>query len=202
MRAVDKSDWHRGFEFTNYATWWVRQGITRAIGDQARTIRIPVHMTEAAAKIVRVSRNLAQQPGREPAPEDLASRIGMPLDKMQAVQRLVRDPISLDTPIGEEEDARLGALIEDRNARVPFDPAASADLRAAMAQVLSSHPSREERILRMRFGIGTDCGHTLEEVGPAFNVTRERIRQLEAKTLRKLKQAADQRALQSFLDGE
>ncbi|WP_281177131.1 sigma-70 domain-containing protein, partial [Belnapia moabensis] len=164
--------------------------------------RKPRITCESVTMAVGISRNFAQQPGREPTPGDLASRIGMPLDKMQAVQRLVRDPISLDTPIGEEEDARLGALIEDRNARVPFDPAASADLRAAMAQVLSSHPSREERILRMRFGIGTDRGHTLEEVGPAFNVTRERIRQLEAKTLRKLKKAADQRALRSFLDGE
>ena len=154
------------------------------------------------AKIVRVSRNPAQQIGREPTPEEWASLIGVPLDKVQAVRRLVRDPISLDTPVGEKEDARLGDLIEDRNAVAPFDLAASADLRAATAQVLSGLPPREECILRMRFGIGTDRDHTLEEVGRTFNMTRERIRQLEAKALKRLKEAADRRALRSFLGGE
>jgi RNA polymerase primary sigma factor len=201
MRAVDKFDWRRGFKFATYASWWIRQSIARAIADQGRTIRVPVHMTETAAKVARIGRKLAQESGREPTAEELAGRLGMPLDKVRAIQRLAREPVSLEAPIGEEEDGRLGDLIEDRDAVMPFDAAARASLREAAARVLSDLTPREERILRMRFGIGMNTDHTLEEVGRTFNVTRERIRQIEAKALRKLQQGGRGRALRSFLDG-
>ncbi len=199
MRAVDKFDWRRGFKFATYATWWVRQAITRAIADQARTIRVPVHMAETAGKIARVGRRLAQETGREPTPEELAQRLGMPLEKVRAVQRLAKEPVSLETPIGEEGDAELGDLIEDRDAIMPFDAVARQSLRDAAARMLSGLTPREERILRMRFGIGMPSDHTLEEVGKTFGVTRERIRQIEAKALKKLQTGNRSRALRSFL---
>jgi RNA polymerase primary sigma factor len=199
MRAVDKFDWRRGFKFATYATWWVRQAITRAIADQARTIRVPVHMAETAGKIARVGRRLAQESGREPTPEELATRLGMPIEKVRAVQRLAKEPVSLETPIGEEGDAELGDLIEDRDAVMPFDAVARQSLRDAAARMLSGLTPREERILRMRFGIGMPSDHTLEEVGKTFGVTRERIRQIEAKALKKLQTGTRSRALRSFL---
>ena len=199
MRAVDKFDWRRGFKFATYATWWVRQAITRAIADQARTIRVPVHMAETAGKIARVGRRMQQETGREPTPEELAQRLGMPLEKVRAVQRLAKEPVSLETPIGEEGDAELGDLIEDRDAVMPFDAVARASLRDAAARMLAGLTPREERILRMRFGIGMPSDHTLEEVGKTFGVTRERIRQIEAKALKKLQTGQRSRALRSFL---
>jgi RNA polymerase primary sigma factor len=199
MRAVDKFDWRRGFKFATYATWWVRQAITRAIADQARTIRVPVHMAETAGKIARVGRRLQQESGREPTPEELASRLGMPIEKVRAVQRLAREPVSLETPIGEDGDAELGDLIEDRDAVMPFDAVARSSLREQAARMLAGLSPREERILRMRFGIGMPSDHTLEEVGRTFGVTRERIRQIEAKALRKLQNGSRGRALRSFL---
>ena len=199
MRAVDKFDWRRGFKFATYATWWVRQAITRAIADQARTIRVPVHMAETAGKIARVGRRLAQESGREPTPEELSQRLGMPIEKVRAVQRLAREPVSLETPIGEDGDAELGDLIEDRDAVMPFDAVARSSLREAAARMLAGLSPREERILRMRFGIGMPSDHTLEEVGKTFGVTRERIRQIEAKALRKLQNGSRGRALRSFL---
>ncbi|MBW8268021.1 RNA polymerase sigma factor RpoD [Caldovatus aquaticus] len=201
MRAVDKFDWRRGFKFATYATWWIRQSITRAIADQARTIRVPVHMTETAAQVARTGRRIAQETGREPTPEELARRLGMPEEKVRTVLRLAREPVSLEAPIGEDEDGRLGDLIEDRNAVLPFDAAARAGLREAAARMLAGLTPREERILRMRFGIGMNTDHTLEEVGRTFNVTRERIRQIEAKALKKLERSRGGQALRSFLEG-
>ncbi|WP_419899395.1 RNA polymerase sigma factor RpoD [Roseomonas sp. USHLN139] len=199
MRAVDKFDWRRGFKFATYATWWVRQAITRSLADQARTIRVPVHMTETVGKVARMSRRFAQKAGREPTPEELAGELGMSVDKVRAVQRLAREPVSLENPIGEDDDGRLGDFIEDENAVIPFDAAARSSMRDATMRILSDLTPREERILRMRFGIGGENDHTLEEVGKTFNVTRERIRQIEAKALKKLQVSKRGKSLRSFL---
>jgi RNA polymerase primary sigma factor len=199
MRAVDKFDWRRGFKFATYATWWVRQAITRSLADQARTIRVPVHMTETVGKVARMGRRFAQKAGREPTPEELAVELGMSVDKVRAVQRLAREPVSLENPIGEDDDGRLGDFIEDENAVIPFDAAARSSMRDATMRILSDLTPREERILRMRFGIGGESDHTLEEVGKTFNVTRERIRQIEAKALKKLQVSKKGRSLRSFL---
>jgi RNA polymerase primary sigma factor len=200
MKAVDKFEWRRGYKFSTYATWWIRQAITRAIADQARTIRIPVHMIETINKLVRTSRQMLHEIGREPAPEELAEKLGMPLEKVRKVLKIAKEPISLETPIGDEEDSHLGDFIEDKAAVIPLDAAIQANLREATTRVLSSLTPREERVLRMRFGIGMNTDHTLEEVGQQFNVTRERIRQIEAKALRKLKHPSRSRKLRSFLD--
>ncbi|MCI0755992.1 RNA polymerase sigma factor RpoD [Teichococcus vastitatis] len=199
MRAVDKFDWRRGFKFATYATWWVRQAITRSLADQARTIRVPVHMTETVGKVARMSRRFAQKAGREPTPEELAGELGMSVDKVRAVQRLAREPVSLENPVGEDDDGRLGDFIEDENAVVPFEAAARSSMRDATMRILSDLTPREERILRMRFGIGGESDHTLEEVGKTFNVTRERIRQIEAKALKKLQVSKRGKSLRSFL---
>ena len=200
MKAVDKFEYRRGYKFSTYATWWIRQAITRSIADQARTIRIPVHMIETINKLVRTSRQMLHEIGREPAPEELADKLGMPLEKVRKVLKIAKEPISLETPIGDEEDSHLGDFIEDKNAVIPLDAAIQANLREATTRVLASLTPREERVLRMRFGIGMNTDHTLEEVGQQFNVTRERIRQIEAKALRKLKHPSRSRKLRSFLD--
>jgi RNA polymerase primary sigma factor len=200
MKAVDKFEYRRGYKFSTYATWWIRQAITRSIADQARTIRIPVHMIETINKLVRTSRQMLHEIGREPTPEELAERLMMPLEKVRKVLKIAKEPISLETPIGDEEDSHLGDFIEDKNAVLPLDAAIQANLRETTTRVLSSLTPREERVLRMRFGIGMNTDHTLEEVGQQFNVTRERIRQIEAKALRKLKHPSRSRKLRSFLD--
>jgi len=200
MKAVDKFEYRRGYKFSTYATWWIRQAITRSIADQARTIRIPVHMIETINKLVRTSRQMLHEIGREPTPEELAERLVMPLEKVRKVLKIAKEPISLETPIGDEEDSHLGDFIEDKNAVIPLDAAIQANLRETTTRVLSSLTPREERVLRMRFGIGMNTDHTLEEVGQQFSVTRERIRQIEAKALRKLKHPSRSRKLRSFLD--
>lgn len=200
MKAVDKFEYRRGYKFSTYATWWIRQAITRSIADQARTIRIPVHMIETINKLVRTSRQMMHEIGREPTPEELAERLLMPLEKVRKVLKVAKEPISLDTPIGEEDDTHLGDFIEDKNAILPVDAAIQSNLRETTTRVLSTLTPREERVLRMRFGIGMNTDHTLEEVGQQFNVTRERIRQIEAKALRKLKHPSRSRKLRSFLD--
>ena len=200
MKAVDKFEYRRGYKFSTYATWWIRQAITRSIADQARTIRIPVHMIETISKLVRVSRQLLNENGIEPQPEELASRLGMPLEKVRKVLKIAKEPISLETPVGDEDDSHLGDFIEDKNIKLPLDAAIQNNLREATTNVLSTLTPREERVLRMRFGIGMNTDHTLEEVGQQFSVTRERIRQIEAKGLRKLKHPSRSRKLRSFLD--
>lgn len=200
MKAVDKFEYRRGYKFSTYATWWIRQAITRSIADQARTIRIPVHMIETINKLVRTSRQMLHEIGREPTPEELAVRLHMPLDKVRKVLKIAKEPVSLETPIGDEEDSSLGDFIEDKNAILPVDSAIHSNLRETTTRVLASLTPREERVLRMRFGIGMNTDHTLEEVGQQFNVTRERIRQIEAKALRKLKHPSRSRKLRSFLD--
>jgi RNA polymerase primary sigma factor len=200
MKAVDKFEYRRGYKFSTYATWWIRQAITRSIADQARTIRIPVHMIETINKLVRTSRQILHEIGREPTPEELAGRLSMPLEKVRKVLKIAKEPISLETPIGDEEDSHLGDFIEDKNAIQPLDAAIQGNLRETTTRVLASLTPREERVLRMRFGIGMNTDHTLEEVGQQFSVTRERIRQIEAKALRKLKHPSRSRLLRSFLD--
>ncbi len=200
MKAVDKFEYRRGYKFSTYATWWIRQAITRSIADQARTIRIPVHMIETINKIVRTSRQMMHEIGREPTPEELADKLSMPLEKVRKVMKIAKEPISLETPVGDEEDSHLGDFIEDKNAILPIDAAIQANLRETTTRVLASLTPREERVLRMRFGIGMNTDHTLEEVGQQFSVTRERIRQIEAKALRKLKHPSRSRKLRSFLD--
>jgi len=200
MKAVDKFEYRRGYKFSTYATWWIRQAITRSIADQARTIRIPVHMIETINKLVRTSRQMLHEIGREPTPEELSIKLSMPLEKVRKVLKIAKEPISLETPIGDEEDSHLGDFIEDKNAIQPLDAAIQANLRETTTRVLASLTAREERVLRMRFGIGMNTDHTLEEVGQQFSVTRERIRQIEAKALRKLKHPSRSRKLRSFLD--
>jgi len=200
MKAVDKFEYRRGYKFSTYATWWIRQAITRSIADQARTIRIPVHMNETINKLVRTSRQILHEIGREPTPEELAERLSMPLEKVRKVMKIAKEPISLETPIGDEEDSHLGDFIEDKNAVIPVDAAIHSNLKETVTRVLASLTPREERVLRMRFGIGMNTDHTLEEVGQQFSVTRERIRQIEAKALRKLKHPSRSRKMRSFLD--
>ena len=200
MKAVDKFEYRRGYKFSTYATWWIRQAITRSIADQARTIRIPVHMIETINKLVRTSRQMLHEIGREPTPEELSKKLSMPLEKVRKVLKIAKEPISLETPIGDEEDSHLGDFIEDKNAVQPLDAAIHANLRETTTRVLASLTAREERVLRMRFGIGMNTDHTLEEVGQQFSVTRERIRQIEAKALRKLRHPSRAHKLQSFLE--
>ena len=200
MKAVDKFEYRRGYKFSTYATWWIRQAITRSIADQARTIRIPVHMIETINKLVRTGRQMLHEIGREPTPEELADKLQMPLEKVRKVMKIAKEPISLETPIGDEEDSQLGDFIEDKNAVLPLDSAIQENLKETTTRVLASLTPREERVLRMRFGIGMNTDHTLEEVGQQFSVTRERIHQIEAKALRKLKHPSRSRKLRSFLD--
>jgi RNA polymerase primary sigma factor len=200
MKAVDKFEYQRGYKFSTYATWWIRQAITRAIADQARTIRIPVHMIETINKLVRTSRHLVQEVGREPAPEEIADKMEMPLDKVRKVLKIAKEPISLETPIGEEEDSHLGDFIEDKAIVSPQEAVINMNLSETTRKVLSSLSPREEKVLRMRFGIGEKYDHTLEEVGQDFDVTRERIRQIEAKALRKLRHPSRAKKLRSFLE--
>ena len=200
MKAVDKFDYRRGYKFATYATWWIRQAVSRSLYDQSRTIRVPVHMTEAINKIVRTSRQMLNEIGREPTPEELAEKLHMPLEKVRKTLKIAKEPLSLETPIGDEGDSQLGDLIEDKNAILPIDAAIQSNLRETTTRVLASLTPREERILRMRFGIGMNTDHTLEEVGQQFSVTRERIRQIEAKALRKLKHPSRSRVLRGFLD--
>ena len=200
MKAVDKFEYRRGYKFSTYATWWIRQAITRSIADQARTIRIPVHMIETINKLVRTSRQMLSEMGREPTPEEVAKRLSMPLEKVRKVMKIAKEPVSLEAPVGDEEDSSLGDFIADDSALQPLDSAIHANLKETCTRILSSLTPREERVLRMRFGIGMNTDHTLEEVGQQFNVTRERIRQIEAKALRKLKHPSRSRKLRSFLD--
>jgi RNA polymerase primary sigma factor len=201
MKAVDKFEYRRGYKFSTYATWWIRQAITRSIADQARTIRIPVHMIETINKIIRTSRQMVHEIGKEPTPEELAERLAMPVDKVRKVLKIAKEPVSLENPIGDEDGGFLGDIIEDKNAVLPIDAAILANLRETTTRVLASLTAREERVLRMRFGIGMHTDHTLEEVGQRFSVTRERIRQIEAKALRKLKHPSRSRKLRGFLSG-
>jgi RNA polymerase primary sigma factor len=200
MKAVDKFEYRRGYKFSTYATWWIRQAITRAIADQARTIRIPVHMIETINKLIRTSRYLVQELGREPNPEEIAERMDIPLEKVRKVLKIAKEPISLETPIGEEEDSHLGDFIEDKNTASPVDSVINIDLAEQVDKVLGSLTPREERVLRMRFGIGEKSDHTLEEVGQDFEVTRERIRQIEAKALRKLRHPSRSKRLRTFME--
>jgi RNA polymerase primary sigma factor len=200
MKAVDKFEYRRGYKFSTYAIWWIRQAVARSIADQARTIRIPAHIIEAINKIVRTSRQMLHEIGREPTPEELAEKLRMPLEKVRKVLKIAKEPISLETPIGDEEDSHIGDFIEDKNAILPIDAAIQSNLRETTTRVLASLSPREERVLRMRFGIGLNTDHTLEEVGLQFSVTRERIRQIEAKALRKLKHPSRSRELRSFVD--
>ena len=200
MKAVDKFEYRRGYKFSTYATWWIRQAITRSIADQARTIRIPVHMIETINKLNRISRQMLQEMGREPNPEELAARMGMPEDKIRKVLKIAKEPISMETPIGDDEDSHLGDFIEDTTLALPADAATAESLKAATRDVLAGLTAREAKVLRMRFGIDMNTDHTLEEVGKQFDVTRERIRQIEAKALRKLRHPSRSDKLRSFLD--
>jgi RNA polymerase primary sigma factor len=200
MKAVDKFEYRRGYKFATYATWWIRQAVSRSLSDQSRTIRVPVHMTESINKVVRTSRRLLGELGREPTPEELAEKLDMPLEKVRKTLKIAKEPVSLETPIGEEGDSQLGDLIEDKNAILPIDAAIQTNLRDTTTRMLASLTPREERIVRMRFGLGMNSDHTLEEVGKQFSVTRERIRQIEAKALRKLKHPSRSRQLRTFLE--